>query len=241
MSVMQHVLIADPVGAPVQGALADPPPPSGLARRSLGAIWQVWPGSNAPATAEDEQRFVEQLAELAGRPAEPDRSSRRNTTAVLNALRCGLDVDGVLERAPGLRPADLLDAHAHLEDRRRASADAWAAITAERTADVVAGCGAAAARLVPVLVARLASVAETGDVDRLAHMIAEIIEEIAIVEVFARSCEAHMASATPLVREQLGRHLYDLHDPGLWSHTAFLAPRVGTLVPVRVAALLGER
>ncbi|MGD9701949.1 MAG: hypothetical protein AB7Q42_16060 [Acidimicrobiia bacterium] len=207
-----------------------------------GFVWQLWPGANAPATAGDEVRFVARLTEIAGNTGDADAWSRRNVTAVLNALRCGLEADDLLGRAPGLRAADLLAAHAHLERRRRCAREAWTKIVDDRSVAAVIAHGRDAALLVPVLVARLATVAEVGDRGLLSRVVDDIVQETAIVEAFAQSYEVRLVAAdTVTAREEIGRNLYDLHDPGLWSHAAFLPPRVGALVPVRVAALLGER
>jgi len=229
---MHNTLVVEPLGLPGPVAPRRPLP---------AALWQLWPGVNAPATAEQEERFVARLGELAGRDA-PEGWTRRNATAVLNALRCGVDVDDLLGRAPGLRPHQLLKAYLALEERRRESVAAWAAIVRERTIDAVADHGVLAARLVPVFVARLAAIAAEGDGPRLAQVVAELVNEATVVAEAAESSERRLALETSQSRrEELGRRLYDLHVPGLWSNTAFVSPRVGALVPVRVAALLGER
>ena len=210
---MHNTLVVEPLGLP--GPVAPRPPVP-------AALWQLWPGVNAPATAEQEERFVARLGELAGRDA-PEGWTRRNVTAVLNALRCGVDVDDLLVRAPGLRPHQLLEAYLALEERRSESVAAWAASTPwSATASIVRSC-TIAARLVPVFVA-------------------ELVHEATVVAEAAESSERRLALETSQSRrEELGRRLYDLHVPGLWSNTAFVPPRVGALVPVRVAALLGER
>ena len=229
---MNNTLVVEPLGLP--GPAPRPPAPA--------ALWQLWPGVNAPATAEQEDRFVTRLAELADGSGAAEGWTRRNVTAVLNALRCGVDVDDLLTRAPGLRPHQLLEAYRELEERRRASVAAWATIVRERTIEAVAGHGETAALVVPVFVARLAAIAADGDVPRLAHVAGELVHEAAVVAEAAESCERRLSAETSQSRrEELGRRLYDLHVPGLWSNSAFVPPRVGTLVPVRVAALLGER
>jgi hypothetical protein len=230
---MHNTLVVEPLGVPVPAAPRPPAP---------AALWQLWPGVNAPATAEQETRFVARLTELAGDAGAPEGWTRRNVTAVLNALRCGVEVDDLLTRAPGLRPHQLLLAYRELDARRRGSVAAWAAIVRERTIGSVVDHGESAALLVPVFVARLASIAADGDAARVAHVTGELVHEALVVTEAAESCELLLAAETSQSRrEELGRRLYDLHVPGLWSNTAFIPPRVGTLVPVRVAALLGER
>ena len=229
---MHNTLVVEPLGLP--GPVAPRPPVP-------AALWQLWPGVNAPATAEQEERFVARLGELAGRDA-PEGWTRRNVTAVLNALRCGVGVDDLLTRAPGLRPHQLLEAYRELEARRRASVAAWATIVRDRTIEAVVSHGETAALLVPVFVARLAAIAADGDAPRLVRVAGELVHEAAVVAEAAGSFEGRLAAETSQSRrEELGRRLYDLHVPGLWSNIAFVPPRVGTLVPVRVAALLGER
>ena len=39
---------------------------------------------------------------------------------------------------------------------------------------------------------------------------------------------------------EIGTLLYDVRGQGAWSLPTYLPPRVGTLVPLRLAALLGD-
>lgn len=210
------------------------------------AIWQLWPGGNAPATAEDEGRFLARLEVLAALAPEPGTglpagSLRRHVTAVLNALRCGITVDDLLQRAPGLRPTALLAAHRHLDERRTRAVRAWESIGRARTIDALTTHGPVAAQVVPVVVSRLVTAAETAGARGLARAVEAAMLDMAALDAVCAQLEQAMAAADPVERAMLGRRLYDLAEPGLWSHDSFLPRRLGVLVPVRVAALLGER
>jgi len=54
--------------------------------------------------------------------------------------------------------------------------------------------------------------------------------------------ERRLADATdqPDAARELGTLLYDVYGNGAWSLPTYLPPRVGTLVPLRIAALLGD-
>jgi hypothetical protein len=214
-------------------------------RPAAGELWHVWPGRNRPSSAIEEERFVERLRELAG-PAATHRSSgdvdRSDVTALLNALRCALDVDDLLGRAPGLAPVQLLRAHERLDELRVGSVLAWTTIVADPTPATVRRQAGEAGKLVPVLVDRLVALAAS-DPAALPGAVAGAAGEIRRVGRVALAVEDWMSEPSMVGgrADEAGRLLYDLAEPGLWSHAAYLPARVGSLVPVRVAALLGER
>jgi hypothetical protein len=61
-----------------------------------------------------------------------------------------------------------------------------------------------------------------------------------------RMLEQRLADTTggpdsdPEKARELGTLLYDVNGQGAWSLTTFLPPRVGSLVPLRLGALLGD-
>lgn len=234
---MEHTPVLAPPRPPRAPEVIGDPHPSRPA-----AIWQLWPGPGAPATTAEEHTFVARLATLApatgGRPAPRER---RVVTAVLNALRCGITVDDLLDRAPGLRPCDLLDAYRDLDRRRRIAVRAWHAMERRRTIDSLTEHGPVAAQLLPVLVARLVTAAEIGGERGVAYAIAAASVDLAATAETELRLETAMARRSGAERAAVGRQLYDLYEPGLWSTASYLPTRVGSLVPVRVAALLGER
>lgn len=237
---MQHISILEPARPCPSLVDVGRPVVAGRSQRNA-AIWQLWPGHDAPATAREEQRFSARLEELSPPAGTPARWTRRQVTAVLNALRCGITVDDLLVRAPGLRPSELLSAYRHLERRRAGAVRAWELIVHERTVAALAEHGPLAARLLPVVVARLVTAAETSGDRGVAFSVDAAIADIAAVDAVACEIESAMQDADHAERSELGRQLYDLHEPGLWSHPAHLPRRVGSVVPVQVAALMGER
>ena len=213
--------------------------PSVRVPRSLGGSWLPWRDATVVATASTERDFVAALTERADGHVEVH--ARRDTTAVLNALRGGLTVDELLSRAPGLRPRCLHGAYRALEDQRRRAADAWLAIMDHPTLDVLAAHHVAAARLMPVLVERLldAAMIDPTILPRLGgHVAAAVQETTRAAERIEQELDA---CRDPERRTTISRTLFDPHADCVYARDDFLPTRVGSLVSTRVAALLGER
>lgn len=209
-----------------------------LPRPTVGT-WLPWSDAGAVATPTFERTFVAELADRAAGATEPH--TRRDTTAVLNALRGGLPPDELLERAPGLRPRCLHGAYQALEDRRARSARAWLAIMDHPTLDVLAVHHVAAARLMPVLVERLldAAMIDPQILPRLGGHIAMAVDETARA---AQNIEHELdRCADPERRTSISRTLFDPIADCVYARADHLPVRVGSLVPTRVASLLGER
>ena len=204
------------------------------------AAWMPWTGRNWPATAREEQAFVARLTELA--PPRQGGATRSDITAVLNALRCGLTVDELLDRAPGLEPGRLLDAYSVLDAERASSEQAWQAIVTLPNLETFVRHGASAARLLPAAITGLRSVAEL-HLQSLGVAVGELAERVDASQARVRRLEDVLDRLIPPSERgvELGRQLYDPIGGGETSHPDYLATRVGTLVPTRAAALLGER
>jgi hypothetical protein len=206
-------------------------------------LWRVWPGRDWPASGVEEGAFLADLQLRADGAASSKGIAHRrgDTTAVLNALRCGLDAPDLLGRAPGLRPDRLLAAHSDLDGRRRDAVAAWRGIVSTPTAESVVTWGGVAAALVPVVIGRLRDVRPT-DGAELESVIAACAADIDRVGRLAASVERDMSDPTVPARRRTGLAalLFAGAGSGLWYHECYLAHRVGSLVPVRVAALLGE-
>ena len=114
-------------------------------------------------------------------------------------------------------------------------------IASKPTSEHLASLGDTAAALVPVVIGRLR---ELGDVDgaELRSLAAACAADIDRVGRLAASVERDMSD--PACRRGVApgspRLLFGSAGSGLWHHECYLAQRVGSLVPVRVAALLGE-
>ena len=213
-------------------------------------IWQLWPGRNWPCTAGEEVSFVAELRTLAQNlPAAS--SKRKNTpafdrndvTALMNALRCGLTSADLMSRAPGLKPARLVAAYDELDRLRRQSVAAWDAIVADRTLEALVDWSAAASVLLSSPVRALLPAAASMDdeamfsrVQRIADRVVEVGERALVLEGQLNTAVAPDPQAVAI-----GRMLYDPYDPSVWGDPFFLPPRVGALMPMRLADLLGER
>ncbi len=207
--------------------------------RHRNATWMPWVGRNRLATPVEELEFVEQLGVFAGDSLVPFR--RSDVTAVLNALRCGLRIDELFDKAPGLQPARLFAAYHHLEQRRTAANVAWTSITIAGRIEVFDEHRAEAATLLPSLVTRLDEVAVESP-DEFDLVVLQLAAAVASTGAAARRIE-RVIEAAPDDSEravELGRVLYNLTGAGVTSRPDFLPHRVGALVPARVAALLGE-
>jgi hypothetical protein len=215
----------------------DPDQPVSEPRR---ASWMPWIGGTRANTTIDEASFVMRLNDLAReRRGEHQRS---DTTAVLNALRCGVDVDDLLDRAPGLQVDRLLAAYIALDRLRFRAESAWMEIVDAGTADALHQRGCEAGKLVPSLIGQLHAVASERP-DELAGTIAMMATSVRAATscVLAIEQALHESVGDQEGRARLGRLLYDPEAPGATSRPDFVPRRVGTLVPTRVAALLGER
>jgi hypothetical protein len=205
--------------------------------------WQLWPGRNWPLTAAEELEFEAALVEAAnGRKKRRLTVARGDITAVCNAMRCGLTVDELLVRAPGIKPAVLLAAYDLLEKLRLRSINAWEQICEQRTLESVVDHGYAARVLVPWGVGLVAAdVADASDdeisrrVDRALAKISQMHLHAAAIEEKIAQCEAPSA-----VGIELGRVLYDPYDPGVWDRAEFVPDRVGVLTPRRLSRMLDE-
>ncbi|HWM18470.1 MAG TPA: hypothetical protein VNO51_02200 [Ilumatobacteraceae bacterium] len=221
-------LVAEP--STRQASVADP-------------LWRVWPGRDWPASHDEELALVADLQfQTPGHePADGIEPRRGDITALLNALRCGLDAPDLLGRAPGLRPNRLIAAHVALDARRREAVAAWRVIASKPTPEHLASLGDTAAALVPVVIGRLRELGDTDGVE-LRSLAAACAADIDRVGRLAASVERDMSDPTtpPRRRAGLAALLFGSGGTGLWHHECYLAKRVGTLVPVRVAALLGE-
>lgn len=245
-----HTLTA-PVAAPLAPSAAGAGSLGGPAttKYDLSArrteLWSPWGSSGRPATAADEARFTAHLrsvVEVPGHKAVP--YERQHVTTLVTSLRNGLTAAQMLEMAHGLHPGALLAAHDALEARRRVSADAWHTIVACPDQATLAEFGPLAAMLLPVIIVHLGTLRlrRRTDAPHLRAMILGIDDEVRRTVTTTMLLEEHLDAGgmTQGQQAQAGEMLYDAFGEGAWSLSTFLAPRVGTLVPARVAALLGE-
>jgi hypothetical protein len=217
-------------------------PASGGAPRQprARAMWMAWtPGSVSNTTAA-ETAFVRDLVAICHERRIEAR--RGDVTAVLNAIRCGVTVQELFEQAPGLVAERLYDAYLNIDERRRRSLDAWEAITVTPTAAQLAISAPEAGKLFPSFISQLQRVVVEAP-GRLESVIHEMIDSSIATSVKARGIEHELAEVSPSSArgDELMRRFYDPTGDGITSRPDHVPHRVGTLVPTRVAALLGER
>lgn len=202
-------------------------------------IWHPWASRMWPATSSEESTFVEHLHRMSD--GESDRFERRDVTALVTALRCGLTADELFERARGLRPARLLAAHQALEAQRSLGERAWHDIVEHPTVSTLERREAFAGSVVPVIISHLTSVARRHPkaleraVSEADAQITRTSSSVALLEEQLDVCIAPSERAV-----DIGALMFDRRGEGAWSLGTFLPWRVGQLVPLRVAALLGE-
>lgn len=204
-------------------------------------LWQLWPGRHWPLLPEEEATFRSDLATLSKN--KKLKHDRGDYTAILNAIRCGIDATTLTSMAPGLRPGRLLGAYDHLDSLRAASVAAWASIVADPTPTFLAAHMPLASLLLPVPLERIRSNALFSGGSTIPTDVAATDAVVQQLDARALLIESALRSdpADPIVAVALGRDLYNPYDPTLWGDKHYLPARVGSLMPPRVAALLGER
>jgi hypothetical protein len=170
--------------------------------------------------------------------------ARRHVTALMSGLRNSVSADDLLAKAPGLRPHVLLAAYDDVDALRLEATRAWKMLVADPSEETLDDIAPLAAGLLPVVISRLRAlhVRRTPDAPTLGRVVARVDEEIRRTHERATELEATLEAlpAGSIASDRLAELLYDGCGDGIWSHGTFLAPRVGTLIPARVASLLGE-
>jgi hypothetical protein len=198
-----------------------------------------WSGRQSPCSAAEELAFVEELEVLSGQH-DVDEFERRDVTVLITALRCGLTPAELLAQAPGVRPHRLLAAHRELEGRRLISEHAWRTISVDPTPLTFETFAPSAADLLPALVSQLVSVMH--DEHRLRAAVEDAADQVSRTgrRVLMLERRAAEAAGDPDRAREIGTLLYDVSGQGAWSLPTYLPTRVGTLVPLRLGALLGD-
>jgi hypothetical protein len=244
-----QTLIA-PLGVPTVESLA--PLERHLRYESTAArseIWNPWGRKARPSTAAEEEAFVDRLRVLAAsvpgvKLGESRAYQRREITAVVTALRSSVTADEMLKSARGLRVEVVLAAYEEVELRRARAVDGWNAIVAEPAAKTLVEHGHAAAHLLPVAISRLRAIVlrDPADAAGFVECVDAFDRQVLLTRARALEVESVLSDgvAEQSVLAECEHVLYDEYGEGLWSLGSFLPPRVGTLTPNRLAALLGE-
>jgi hypothetical protein len=222
-----------------QSAQLDPARPVKAHQPRPVEVANPWRGRQSPCTADEEHQLVDDLEVLSGDET-VDEFERRDVTVLITALRGGLTADALLEQAPGARAHRLLAAHRELDGRRLLAEHAWRTIAVDPTPETFATFALCAAELLPAVISHLA--AYQHDAVRLAHAIGDAAEQVNRTTRRVLMLERRLAESVrdPERARELGTLLYDVYGQGAWSLPTYLPPRVGTLVPLRLGALLGD-
>jgi hypothetical protein len=207
--------------------------------RKLVEVSNPWIGRQAPSTAEEEAILIEDLEVLAGnQPIE--QFERKDVTVLVTALRGGVGANALLAQAPGIAPARLVAAHRELEARRALAEHAWLTITLDPEPSTFRAFAPCAAQLLPAVISHLSGYQH--DPRRLDVGIADAAEQIARTARRVLMIERRLDQSLtdPDAAREIGTLLYDVSGQGAWSLPTFLSTRVGSLVPLRLGALLGD-
>ncbi|MFN8024599.1 MAG: hypothetical protein U0Q03_23930 [Acidimicrobiales bacterium] len=198
-----------------------------------------WSGRQVPSTAAEEQAFVDELEVQCG-DHDVDEFERRDVTVLLTALRCGLTPDELFAQAPGVKPWRILAAHRELEGRRLLAEHAWRTIAVDPTPLAMETFAPAAAELLPAVISQLVPVLH--DEHRLRAAIEDAADQVSRTSRRVLMLERRLGEAADDVdsAREIGTLLYDVYGNGAWSLPTYLPARVGTLVPLRIGALLGD-
>lgn len=213
-------------------------------------VWQLWPGRNYPCTAAEELQFVADLRDAAelSRPKGESKKRRQtidrgDITSLMNALRCGLSWGELTQRAPGLKAHRLLAAYDEVDRLRLQSVNAWNALVEDGGLEAIVNWAQAAAVLMGTPVRRVQPGSHETDDYTLRERVIAVNDKVVATNRRAERIESILDEGRCNAREavELGRLLYDPYDPSLWADPYFLPTRVGALMPLRLADLLGER
>jgi hypothetical protein len=196
-----------------------------------------WTGPGVPATAEDERRFIDELRELAGGRSTDYR--RLELTVMMTALRSGLTVEQLLDQAPGIDPRRLFAAFRSVEERRSLAEHAWDAIAGDPSPETFDLFRISAAPLLPVLISNLAIARR--DEERFECAVEAAVVAVAETGERVLALENRLADDRDVTRRlELSAVLYDVGGQCAWNLATYLPVRVGTLMPVRLDALIGD-
>lgn len=210
-------------------------------RRQLVELSQPWGGRMWPCSAVEEVTFI---ADLRRRSlSDADGFDRRDVTALVTALRSGLSAEDLLDSARGLKPGRLIAAHHALDSRRLTAVEAWRTIVELRTIDAFEAHASVAAAIMPAVITQIVRDSTRADwtdvIGAIATQVARATTEVLALEQRLASGAAK-GTLSPARSREAGALLFNGHETGAWNRETFVPTRVTSLVPLRVAGLLGE-
>ena len=235
---MNTTLTFHPADRRIDRADAESPPGPSSTRPPAPRISPFGASDHAPTT-EFEVAFRARLSELGHRVATPTEAPRRTTiTALVTALRSAVDPDHVLSVARGLTADDLAVAYDFVDGLRSRAVDALDALADEPTVDVFVGVEPSLARLLPHPTATLRSVADERPTSfRVA--VSDVMARIQLLDRAVNELEGRITAGDPEWR-QLIVELDDGRSHGVFHQQNYRPQRIGDIMPLRLASLLGE-
>ena len=196
-----------------------------------------WAARGWPSSLDEERRFVADLEELTG--GRECAWTRRDVTAVVNALRSGTSVARLLALAPGLRPERLLAAYRSIDGARLESRIAWNAVVWVGDETALRRYGPEAGRLIPGIIGPLLHLAETCP-SLVPEAVRRADERCRAAREYATALEERLRTPDHRGDTRVRSALYHPELPCVWSDPYYSATRVTDLVPDRLRTLLGE-
>lgn len=195
--------------------------------------------SDVAAISDFERDFRLRLADL-GAPVRSsvERPKRSVVTAVVTALRSGIDVDRFLGVARGLSPQAAADAYDYVF-RVRAEADAALdRLIADPTPDRFAAEREVLSGYLPQMSAMLERLA--GDhPESFADAVGQLADQATVLTASVDAVETLVRDDDPSWPAKLV-DLDDGRNQGVYHHACYRPRRVGDIVPMRLSYLLGE-
>lgn len=197
------------------------------------------PADEAPTT-EFERTFRRRVAELGSVVRRGAPAPRRSTvTAVMTALRSGISADRLLAVARGLTPQDVADAYDHVARIRGQAHAALDRLIDDPTVDRFDAEADVIAPLMPQMVVSLRRLA-AGFPDSLPGAIENLATQIGELDRSVDSIESRISAGLGSWRHLVGE-LDDGRNGGIQHHPCYRPRRVGDIVPIRLAYLLGDQ
>jgi hypothetical protein len=202
-------------------------------------MWHIWPGRLYPALIDDELNFYAQLQTKKRKSKAP--YTHDDVVALMGILRCGADLEGALDLAPGLVLPALRSAYKKLESQRAKSVKAWQTLLEKPTLTTLHAQSKAIRLLLPVVIDNITSDVQDGTelVSTINSYNVRIREMTNTAKVIEIACSSSPPGSSQLL--EASSQLYAVRTPSVYTDHYYLPDRVSSLSPLRVNNLLGYR
>lgn len=209
-----------------------------IRRSNLVRISPYGPSDIAP-TSDFERSFRHRLVELGAAVGPlPEQPKRSTITAVVTALRSGIDVDRFLGVARGLCPQDAADGYDYVEHLRSTADSALVRLIADPTIHRFERELELLAPYLPQMMVSLRRVAHDHP-ESFADAVAQLDDQSTILGASVDAIEDLVLRDHPAWPARLA-DLDDGRNQGVYHHVCYRPRRVGDIVPMRLGYLLGD-